>query len=72
MGEFLGAWRLVGETGHMGAPLVIGGIADLVGLSPGDLSQLRVSACWPRGPLRSWFRKPLRIARPPKSLRAVP
>lgn len=34
IGEFLGAWRLVGETGHMGAPLVIGGIADLLGLSP--------------------------------------
>ncbi len=34
MGEFLGAWRLVGETGHMGAPLVVGGIADLLGLSP--------------------------------------
>lgn len=38
MGEFLGAWRLVGETGHMGAPLVIGGIADLVGLSPATLA----------------------------------
>ena len=34
MGEFLGAWRLVGDTGHMGAPLVIGGIANLLGLSP--------------------------------------
>ena len=34
IGEFLGAWRLVGDTGHMGAPLVIGGIADLLGLSP--------------------------------------
>ncbi len=34
IGEFLGAWRLVGETGHTGAPLVVGGIADLVGLSP--------------------------------------
>lgn len=33
-GEFLGAWRLVGDTGHMGAPLVVGGIADLLGLSP--------------------------------------
>jgi MFS family permease len=34
IGEFLGAWRLVGDTGHMGAPLVVGGIADLLGLSP--------------------------------------
>ena len=34
VGEFLGAWRLVGDTGHTGAPLVVGGIADLLGLSP--------------------------------------
>ena len=33
IGEFLGAWRLVGDTGHMGAPLMVGGIADLLGLS---------------------------------------
>ena len=33
IGEFLGAWRLVGDTGHMGAPLVIGGTADLLGLA---------------------------------------
>lgn len=34
VGEFLGVWRLIGDTGHMGAPLVVGGVADLIGLSP--------------------------------------
>ena len=34
MGEFLGAWRLVGDAGYVGAPLAVGGIADLLGLSP--------------------------------------
>jgi len=36
-GEFLGVWRFIGDSGFTGAPLVIGGIADIVGL------QL---ACW--------------------------
>ena len=31
-GEFLGLWRLIGDTGQMGGPLVVGGIADAVGL----------------------------------------
>jgi MFS family permease len=34
VGEFLGAWRLIGDSGQMGAPLVVGGVADLVGLTP--------------------------------------
>jgi MFS family permease len=33
MGEFLGVWRLIGDTGSTGAPLAVGGVADLVGLS---------------------------------------
>lgn len=33
MGEFLGLWRLIGDAGSTGAPMVVGGIADLVGLS---------------------------------------
>jgi MFS family permease len=33
MGEFLGMWRLIGDMGATGAPVVIGGVADLVGLS---------------------------------------
>jgi MFS family permease len=32
-GEFLGVWRLIGDVGSTGGPLVVGGIADLVGLS---------------------------------------
>jgi len=32
-GEFLGIWRLIGDCGFTGAPLLVGGIADLIGLS---------------------------------------
>jgi MFS family permease len=32
-GEFLGVWRLIGDVGATGGPLVVGGIADLVGLT---------------------------------------
>ncbi len=37
MGEFLGLWRLIGDSGSTGAPMVVGGIADLVGLSMATL-----------------------------------
>lgn len=32
-GEFLGVWRLIGDVGMSGGPLIVGGIADLVGLT---------------------------------------
>ncbi|MDA0747665.1 MAG: MFS transporter [bacterium] len=38
MGEFLGIWRLIGDTGQMGGPLVVGGVADLLGLSAATLA----------------------------------
>lgn len=41
MGEFLGLWRLIGDVGSSGAPMVVGGVADLVGLSMATL----VMAC---------------------------
>jgi MFS family permease len=31
-GEFLGVWRLIGDLGGTGGPLVVGGIADALGL----------------------------------------
>jgi MFS family permease len=31
-GEFLGVWRLIGDAGTSGGPLVVGGVADLVAL----------------------------------------
>jgi len=34
-GEFLGVWRLMGDSGSTGGPLVVGKIADVVGLSLG-------------------------------------
>ena len=34
MGEFLSFWRLIGDGGQMGAPMIVGKIADIVGLSP--------------------------------------
>lgn len=32
--EFLGLWRLIGDMGFAGGPLVVGGLADLLGLIP--------------------------------------
>jgi MFS family permease len=37
MGEFLGVWRLVGDVGNTGAPIVAGAVADVLGLSPATL-----------------------------------
>jgi len=31
-GEFLGVWRLIGDLGHTGGPIVVGQVADLVAL----------------------------------------
>jgi MFS family permease len=33
IGSFLGVWRLIGDVGGAGGPLVVGGIADLIGLT---------------------------------------
>lgn len=33
VGEFLGVWRLIGDTGQTAAPIVVGTVADLVGFS---------------------------------------
>lgn len=35
--EFLGVWRLIGDVGSAGAPLLIGGVAQLLGLGPSVL-----------------------------------
>lgn len=31
-GEFLGLWRLIGDSGHAVAPMAIGAVADIIGL----------------------------------------
>ncbi len=36
-GEFLGVWRLIGDTGGMAGPLVVGGVADLLALPAASL-----------------------------------
>ena len=36
-GEFLGLWRLVGDGGQMSGPIVVGGVADVIGLAPAAL-----------------------------------
>ena len=36
-GAFLGVWRLIGDVGSSGGPLVVGAIADLVVLSTAAL-----------------------------------
>ncbi len=33
LGEFLGVWRLIGDTGQSGGPIVVGNVADILGLS---------------------------------------
>jgi MFS family permease len=33
MGEFLGLWRLIGDTGGAGGPIIVGVLADAVGLA---------------------------------------
>lgn len=38
MGEFLGAWRLVGDGGGMVSPVLVGGLADALGLAAGTLA----------------------------------
>lgn len=43
-GEFLGIWRLVGDAGAMAGPLVVGAVADLVGLRPAALVMAGVGA----------------------------
>lgn len=37
-GEFLGVWRLIGDSGFTGAPLVVGAVADLVVLPAAALA----------------------------------
>jgi MFS-type transporter involved in bile tolerance (Atg22 family) len=32
-GEFLGVWRLIGDGGSAGGPVVVGAVADVLGLS---------------------------------------
>lgn len=34
VGAFLGVWRLIGDVGGTSGPLVVGGVADLIGLGP--------------------------------------
>jgi MFS family permease len=34
MGEFLGVWRLIGDGGALGGPLLVGSLADLLSLTP--------------------------------------
>lgn len=42
VGEFLGIWRLIGDGGHLGSPLVVGAISDSVGLAG---AALVIAAC---------------------------
>ena len=37
-GEFLGVWRLIGDVGHTGGPLAVGGIADVLSLESSALA----------------------------------
>ena len=37
-GEFLGFWRLIGDSGHAISPLIVGNLADLLGLGLGAVA----------------------------------
>ena len=37
-GEFMGVWRLIGDMGATGGPMVVGGVADLIGLAAAALT----------------------------------
>jgi MFS family permease len=37
MGEFLGVWRLIGDAGAMGGPVIVGAVADLLTLPAATL-----------------------------------
>ena len=37
-GEFMGVWRLIGDLGATGGPVIVGGVADLVGLAAAALT----------------------------------
>jgi MFS family permease len=37
-GEFLGFWRLIGDSGHAASPLIVGNLADLFGLGLGAVA----------------------------------
>ena len=43
-GEFLGLWRLIGDLGATGGPVVVGGIADLIGLGAAALALAGIGA----------------------------
>jgi MFS family permease len=44
VGEFLGAWRLVGDGGAMGGPVLVGALADALGLAFATLAVAVVGA----------------------------
>jgi MFS family permease len=44
-GEFLGVWRLIGDMGFSGSPIVVGAIADLVTLQAGSWMGCAVGCC---------------------------
>ena len=63
-GEFLGIWRLVGDVGHMGGPIVVGQVAELVALptaawaiGAAGLSAALVFYLWVPEPLKRGARR---------------
>jgi len=44
IGEFLGAWRLVGDGGAMGGPVLVGSLADALGLAFATVAVAAVGA----------------------------
>jgi len=44
VGEFLGAWRLVGDGGAMGGPVLVGALADVLGLAFATVAVAAVGA----------------------------
>ena len=72
--EFLGLWRLLGDAGHLGGPLVVGAVADALGLmmAPFFLAGLGFAGAFTFGFLvRETLRRPDRpsVSAPPRPAR---
>ncbi|RMG84915.1 MAG: MFS transporter [Chloroflexi bacterium] len=63
-GEFLGVWRLIGDTGATGGPVIVGGIADVLTLGA---SALALALAGLTGAAIFAFRVPETLKRRPKT-----
>jgi len=69
LAAFLGRWRLVGDAGSVTGPLVVGVVADLLGLGPSAVAVSAVgvaAACWFAFGVPETLRRPAVAVTPPR------